>query len=362
MTTKKKILLFFIVLFLGVLIIPLTNINSVRKTNNFKSIFTQDFLKAIYLQDNLEGQYNKLLSQFQLSGNIGMAIVGNKDMYFLGNKHNYSIQQHNGTFPNEQNILDLQHESFKKIFNIFDKNLIPYLLLAIPDKEAVYPEYLPEWYDFKTDSSVQKLFRQLDESGIKSTYFLNFFKKHKKDNLLFYKGDSHWQNEAAYLAYLKEMDLLDSSLVRLENEEFKYTNVISQNDIVNFLKFPIDDILVTPIHNLMTKYEIESCEISLELLEKTNCLVGVNTGISTNFSSHIVSNKTALNGKTLLWFRDSFGVAQSPYFQASFSEVIQIHPNNIKSLEQIEQVIKKYKPDYIIYSLIERNFMTLPVL
>ena len=68
----------------------------------------------------------------------------------------------------------------------------------------------------------------------------------------------------------------------------------------------------------------------------------------------LVKSKYALNQKRVLWLRDSFGVAISPYMAATFAETLQLH-YALANPVLFAQLVDTYKPDYVFITVVERD-------
>ena len=100
---------------------------------------------------------------------------------------------------------------------------------------------------------------------------------------------------------------------------------------------------------------ITRCEFLIDKESKIlECQQIKNIATDVNTKSYYTFNKTALNKKKLLWIRDSFGVNNSPLYQATFEEIIQIHPAFVNK-NIFHSLVEKEKPDYVIFQVAERS-------
>jgi hypothetical protein len=89
----------------------------------------------------------------------------------------------------------------------------------------------------------------------------------------------------------------------------------------------------------------------------TDCKIEKNSNSHTNNRSFYTKNENALNDYKLLYLKDSFGTANSVFYQETFKETIQFHYNNLVSNE-LFQLVTREKPDFIIFQAVERGFYT----
>lgn len=67
----------------------------------------------------------------------------------------------------------------------------------------------------------------------------------------------------------------------------------------------------------------------------------------------LVKSGLALNQTKVLWLRDSFGTAMSPFMAATFSETLQINWDKIDAAS-LTKLVETYKPDYMFITAVER--------
>ena len=78
------------------------------------------------------------------------------------------------------------------------------------------------------------------------------------------------------------------------------------------------------------------------------------TGIKAPSRPTRIRSPAALNPGRLLWVRDSFGSALLPYVTATFAEVVEVDRDAV-SLEQLAEFVRRYEPDRVLVSVVERN-------
>ena len=80
----------------------------------------------------------------------------------------------------------------------------------------------------------------------------------------------------------------------------------------------------------------------------------------------LVKSQGALNNKKVLWLRDSTGNALAPWMAVTFSDVLQLSSITATSDSLLmTRLIEKWRPDYVIYTVVERdskvaNFAHMP--
>jgi len=195
---------------------------------------------------------------------------------------------------------------------------IPLLLVVAPNKESVYPEYLPD--------SIKKLGTEtrLDQieayfksnSDIQILDLRQVLIEAKNDKQVYRKTDSHWNSYGAYLAYCEIMKAIGLKPHPLKDyDEMVDTHTIG--DLGQLLK--MSDIYSEPV----VHYRLKDGVIS----DKLPCAV---------------------------IFHDSFYMATDlkPLMAPHFERIVDVRFGQLSLLSS--QLIEQEKPDVVIYIMVER--------
>ncbi len=174
-----------------------------------------------------------------------------------------------------------------------------FLLAVVPNKNSVYPEYMPDNYycPDRKNSNYQRLHSALENSKINHTYLLSYFYDYAKYDMMpepfYHKQDTHWNNAGALIGYRAMMDSTGLAYQNYADAECH----IEQNwkgDLQNML-FPDSDISDDNyIYNINFNYTYQGRYRD-----------------SDDVTIHTVSPSGT---GSLLMFRDSFGATVIPYF------------------------------------------------
>ena len=248
---------------------------------------------------------------------------------YIGNYKYYDQELKNA----KDNLLKLE-----KI--IKDKNIDFYLMIC-PDKNKIYPEYMPDYikrihpeYN-STDKLIEYLRKNYD---IKIVYPKKELLKYKESDLLYYKYDAHWNRLGAYIGYIELMKAMNKDYIDLKD-----INII-RND------------MGTPIYKLAnmislseSKYKYDT-EYSVSNFTTNNYLL-VNK-YNTNATTIEHFNSDSPDKRRIVVLRDSFSEAMLDYISSNFYEVIFISIA-YDDINVLDYAIK-LKPDIIIYQSVER--------
>lgn len=130
---------------------------------------------------------------------FGKTIIGKNSWYFLHADENY--QAINFTYEELESI----REKLDQQNNWFVNKGIPFILLIVPDKEAVYTEYFP-FPNVTTNIRLDQLLDYLkNNSKVEIIDLRKIFNSMKATYPLYYRTDSHWTNAGAFIAYQEVM-------------------------------------------------------------------------------------------------------------------------------------------------------------
>jgi hypothetical protein len=337
---KKNANLFIILVFIIALVLPNAlmlldekllkadlNINlnqpliSIGKLKNF-------YLENYGTKSELVNSYIKFKTNITKEDPIPYRVINGKNGWlFLGNYYNNVF---NNSFGNNK----LTTKNFNAIKNnliacntyLKTKNIDFYTLVA-PDKNKIYQEFLP--FQLKSNPSNIDLLNKLMPENFKIIDLKKSLLQHKKNNQLYLKTDTHWNSYGAFYGYkeiLKKIDKNNSynsfDLLDFDRE----SNSNFQGDLSKMIK--------SPIKETDTKLKFKN-NLNIEVIAYSS------------YYQHYKNSKG--NGKIMI-YRDSFSNALIPFFNATFNEVILIKKHNLD-----KNLITSFKPDIVLFEIIERN-------
>lgn len=211
-----------------------------------------------------------------------------------------------------------------------------FIFACAPNKGSIYPEHLPARY-LQTEGSnnLDLLHDALRETGVEYCDLRSVLRNEaaNREELLYHKLDTHWNNDGAMLGYqaLMETAGLDDcgygNLPRTEADDWN-------GDLWKML---------SPDHESLdhnTYYE----------LPNTHKPVGRYRG-----EDDLTITMQCENGEgSLLMFRDSFCRALLPMFTERFANSVFIRAEHVP-IDRITQT----QTDFVIYELVERNLKDL---
>ena len=363
---KMKVITFCITAVLCTSVIPVFNILFVPDINEVEWK-KKEFL---YNMDLVDGWISEVLYRAGISTDSEQVIVGRDRWLFLGDKYEHGLSA-DRSLPSDTDILHGQYigAASKAWDSYFSNNGVKlYRVMLVPNKGAIYPEYLPHWAVPSHPNPTDALM-----AGTGSATYIDLRQpllsaKEKQATALYYKTDSHWNMLGAATAFHAFSEQVGKSVPELRwPSESMYELVRTEQknggDLAKFLRIT-EYVHDAEPHVRISDSPVETSEYDYD----TNQLLhqGGFPTLGATAKPVLVKSQGALNNKKVLWLRDSTGNALAPWMAATFSDVLQL--SWIRATSDgvlMTRLIDQWKPDYVIYTVVERdskvaNFAHMP--
>jgi hypothetical protein len=315
--------------------------------------------------DSIKGAVAKSLTSFGISVNPSQVWVGNEGYLFLGPSYeNTLINGVVAATPEDtrksQSRLYAMNKNFTSIRE--DTGVDSYLLIG-PDKPSVAEDYVPGIFRATETSRISLNTRTLSTSASVA----NPITEISMSTLpTYYKTDSHWNLNGAYLGYRKLMSVLQESrvtdaikMVQLNESDFKVTQHPG-GDLSAFLysRDQFTDIEVSPRQKLTGRLvKVGSQEATVETWSLMPTLY------QPPGDPLVYENQSSLNRQSVLWVGDSFSTSMTSYMFSSFRQIVFLHSANMADLNSVKSLISEHNVDLVVFTIVERSLMsdTLPI-
>lgn len=361
---KTKVRIFLLVALMITLAVPLYNLSLRVVEGNFKNLGWKK-LGALYTIDWIMPYLGRTGYSYGISVAPENVIIAKKGWLFAGDGRSSGkplTNKREGIQPTRMAVL-AQFVTWTSAWDQWLKQngVQEFRIMVGPDKDSIYPEFLPDWVDPAKDQLTDILARSLSPNLYVNLYppllatKAEYAKKERPLNV-YYPTDSHWNWLGAWAAMsaLQEnlsasqpqLKWLDPSLgqvaaveqkPRFDINKFVYMDGILPDEEVH-LEFHQQPRLKTEFFNFNTGQPLTMDDPNVYNVPHTPILM---------------KTEEALNKKRVLWLHDSFGFAMMPYMRATFSEIVDIHPLYTTN-EQIADLVKRFKPDYVFVTSVER--------
>lgn len=343
-TTSIRI--FFAVSVALMSIVPLANILSSGLTKN------------LYSFDLALRYSSRLVHNWGISVDPSQAIVGKAGWLHLGDYYNDTISEDRrlATSDDLAKAARLKSAASAWAESLRSIGVQSYMILVGPNKSAIYPETAPAWAQPSLYGPIDAL---LDEPGphyIDLRPILNA-EKRRQPFPLYYPSDTHWNALGASYAFRGLSDRAREMGLPIEwpsPDAYAITSSSSRRggDLARFLYLEDD------LHDANPELAIAGWPTKVSQIDWASGEIlhyGSNSEIPSPSSPLLVRSSGALNKARVLWLRDSFGVAMSPFMAATFSDVLQLHWNKAYDDNTLMELAKSFKPDYVFVTVVQRD-------
>lgn len=344
MLKKIYIAVFIIIIsipFIGMLFYKTDVLTEKRYLKTFPVIIKNDKLNVNYF-DELTDYFSDnfafrqelttinsyLMKQiFMVSGNDNVVVGTDNWLYFDETTNDYlgrNVLSRRG-IHNCGKVLSLLQENA-------EKNNCSFLFVAAPNKNSIYPEYMPPNYIKENEANNWvKLQTELNKQNVLYVDLHSAFLK--KDTIMYHKYDSHWNNEGAAYA-------CNEILNKFNKKHTDYSNV--PHHIENNFSADLWGMLYP-------KWEKFDKNVDYD---KKHCFTYCNNVNSTK--DMWIETKSKKGQQTLVMYRDSFGNALLPYLADEYENAF-----FTKMVPYNWELIKSHKAQNVIIEITERHISSL---
>lgn len=279
---------------------------------------------------------------------------------------NVIIGRDGWAFSNEtlDNYLDRNALSKSEIQNIgitlsliqerVETNGGTFLFVPVPNKNTIYPEYMPMRYVHAEENNLTRLQAALDCDEVNYVNLkekLSDAKRSCGDARLYYKRDTHWTVFGALVGYENIMDSLGRVPISYNTE--KYTSDYSRKSDLDKLLYPknprSDEEFILP-DNL--DYEGFEFMFPTGITDTKAQLENFMSDKEDHDNNFTTMKRTPEDSSSLYMIRDSFGRALLPYMIDSFAEATFVRTTT-------PSVENSLACSDVVYEICERNLKNL---
>lgn len=276
---------------------------------------------------------------FNTSPKPNIVQVGKEGWLFYSTKEVRSVYQGIHLFTNSQ--LETIRLKLETKARLLATHGITYYLIIPPLKHQIYSEFLPLGYEIvgKTTKRAQLMSYLKANSTINLIDPYDQLIKLKKEKIIYYKTDTHWNRFGAFAVYQVIINR-----IREDFPELSPPYQISDYNIENKLDFEGDLVSLLDMKNTFSRNSF-----SLTLKEPNNNVV-LNIGdVMELETSFLYYENTDQSKPRMLLYRDSFGEYLKPYLAEHFS-----YTGVVWGQQLNEKRILQEKPDILVQEIMER--------
>lgn len=355
---KRSVLTFVGVALLALALVPAINLSTFdRQGKNGQAWWSASVL---YNLDFALPFLSRFSYPHGISMNPDQVFIGKDDWLYLGGQYQDTLSsgRRGPTVLDAQiaGVIGRATDSWSQWLRL--KGVSTFRVMLGPDKNTIYPEYLPDWAQPAALSQTDALLASVTPGLYIDTRAALKAAKSRFAQSLYYKTDTHWNSLGAWIAFRAfEADIArtEVGLHQLTENQVRISSVNDRSggDLAKFLSLKEtlhdSEVVMDIMGNHDHPIEIEQYDFETGRLRQA----GGNPQIHTARRPLLVKSRHALNEKKVLWLRDSFGTAMAPFMAATFSETLQLHYDEA-SPELFAHLVETYKPDYVFITVVER--------
>lgn len=355
---KRKALFFLIPALLLLCVLPAWNL-AFRK-NPLPGGKKESLAERLYSTDLFVGYLQELLLPLSVSLNPEQVVIGKDGWLFLGDGEFQPLtKQRFGVSASQRQTVDAVAAAMKSWDEWFRKNGVRnFRIMICPDKSTIYPEHLPGWIGNPPSPTPGDL---LSERLGESIVYLkdSLLAEKSSSSPLYYPDDTHWNARGAWIGYERffrgfpsrsgdQIRILGHDDVSFREGDKRF------GDLPRLLKLPEKPVLRDVLQVIGTPSSIMTEHID----KKTGKTIPRAGDALVNIKELpvLVRSPSAINDRRVLWIRDSYGTALSPYMAATFSEVMQVH-FLFTDQEEIRRIVREFRPDDVLFTVVERQIL-----
>lgn len=346
----------FVVIFFLILLVPafvkLPPPADFRETSG-KFLSSRPFLDAYWFFTRLPGQYQDYFAEHfflrdqgvalhneivrQLGGTVFQdVLIGQKGWLYLTDEDNLGYYQCDRPFSDAQVARLVERVGGMRDFT--NSHGADFVLLIAPNKESIYPEFLPRGLGTSgKPCRMDQALQALQSAGIPALDLREPLEAGKGSGLVYFQTDTHWNDAGAFIAYRALTEQLAGSFSAdsaWAESDFQHVQESKSGDLAGLIP------LFQPITEEVSRWDP---------LRQRAAIVRQGEDKSTIISeSGITSNPNAVV------FRDSFFMQLLPFFAESFNRAVYRW-----SFDFDRELIENEKPEIVIYELAERYLSNL---
>lgn len=223
-----------------------------------------------------------------------------------------------------------------------------FLFVPVPNKNSIYPEYMPMRYLKADDNNLTRIYEGLDEAGVNYVNLKDSLLKAKdnSDERLYYKRDTHWTAPGALVGYRDIVKGLGKTPV---DTDFSYSVECNRVSDLDKLLYPTTNrydeeyVVDNPIDydgfRFLKPGDVEDNKAQLDNFMSDR---------EDHDNDFITKNDMVSDGSYLYMVRDSFARALLPYLIATYDEARFVRTSS-PSFENMPKGVD------VVYEICERN-------
>jgi len=271
-------------------------------------------------------------------------LIGKHNWLYFAADHNIDYYQNKKSFSYDE--LAYWNWALEAKQKWLSQRGIYYLLVIAPNKDTIYPEYMPD--SIRKERGISLLDQLLKSLSLEMKHHVLDLREPlcegKKECRVYYRTDTHWNQEGAYRVYSEIINNLNSRFPQMHpipRSEFRISDGKQGGDLAGLLG--LSTILTEESPSFVSKkaQEIRSLDIGYPVNEAWR-------------PSVYESKDKSL--PRLIVMHDSFGNSLLPFLSLNFSRTVSLQRSRLRfAMHFNTDEITRENPDVVIEEIAERR-------
>jgi hypothetical protein len=290
-------------------------------------------------------RYNRMMKKYFAKSPVPNVLIGKNNWLFFTESN--LIDDFVGADPFTNEELETWRLNLENKRDWLATQGVRYLFVVAPNKQTIYPEYLPDYlYKDRGQSRLQQLMAYLKtHSDVSILDLSGAMTEEKKRHRIYHVTDTHWNDRGAYVAYRAIMDRIRQWFPEVsltQNRIVETKNILGTGgDLAGMLDMA--DTMQEERPVLMIEPTICSARIELDIAE----LDAANPNKPKPYMTKC--NKSKIRAVV---FRDSFFEPVIPFITEDFNQIVYIWQQYDHAI--MKKLIEQQKPQIVIEEMVER--------
>jgi len=293
-------------------------------------------------------RYNRIMKKYFAKSPVPDVLIGKNNWLFYANDS--LLQDFVGSDPFSPEELEIWRLNLENKRNWLEKKGIRYLFVVAPNKQTIYPEYLPDYLQKDhRNSRLKQLLAYLNKhSDISILDLSSTLIEEKKQHRIYHQTDTHWNDCGAYTAYRAIMDRVGQWFPEVpftQNRIVKTESIVGKGGDLAGMMHMADTIqeerLVLKVHPTACSPKIEQ---DIADFWKT----------PDNLKKPFITKCDKAKLYAVI-FRDSFFSAIVPFISEDFNQIVYLWKPYDHAI--MKELIEQKKPQLVIEEMVERYLM-----
>jgi hypothetical protein len=266
-------------------------------------------------------------------------LVGKEGWLYLHGDTNNILGQHTGSVKMGTARLEKWRRILEDRVAISERLGVPWHCVVVPDKEAVYPEYLPDEIVPVARRPIHEFLEISESVGAPVIYGLERLLAAKEECELYPRTDSHWNYRGAYIAYLmfcEELAARGIDLDLLEEKDLEWVEGTIDGGLGRKVR-------PEPMTSPTTRVRIKQPRGRVLFDNEVN-----NHG-------RVIFCERDRPGPSCVLFGESFSDFLLPFLQETFRRLVFVHTSMF-----VAEVLERERPDAVLSLPTERFLIRVP--